>query len=209
MIFKILSITILLCSSFFAVAEDERSIEEKARAFANSLDTSIYPLTRIYDFDTANYYGVLVYLTSTVDNFTSTQQLIANQDYTVSTDTPSLTITKDLSPGDVVTIKEYNQTFGSYVPNTPTKLGLYPSFIPGVVLDSNYSQPTYFIQGHDGSYNKLYGEYINGNLVDFRDQALLEFETRVYNNLKLTDIVPITEYDVIPGFFRTTNYSFD
>jgi hypothetical protein len=177
--------------------------------FANSLDTSIYPLTRIYDFDTANYYGVLVYLTTTVDNFTSTQQLITNQDYTVSTDTPSLTITKDLSPGDIVTIKEYNQTFGSYVPNTPTKLGLYPSFIPGVVLDSNYSQPTYFIQGHDGSYTKLYGEYINGNLVDFRDQALLEFETRVYNNLKLTDIVPITEYDVIPGFFRTTNYSYD
>ena len=35
MIFKILSITILLCSSFVAVAEDERSIEEKARAFAN------------------------------------------------------------------------------------------------------------------------------------------------------------------------------
>ena len=177
--------------------------------FANSLDTSIYPLTRIYDFDTANYYGVLVYLTTTVDNFTSTQQLITNQDYTVSTDTPSLTITKDLSPGDIVTIKEYNQTFGSYVPNTPTKLGLYPSFIPGVVLDSNYSQPTYFIQGHDGSYTKLYGEYINGNLVDFRDQALLEFETRVYNNLKLTDVVPITEYDVIPGFFRTTNYSYD
>ena len=177
--------------------------------FANSLDTSIYPLTRIYNFDTANYYGVLVYLTTTVDNFTSTQQLIVNQDYTVSTDTPSLTITKDLSAGDIVTIKEYNQTFGSYVPNTPTKLGLYPSFIPGVVLDSNYSQPTYFIQGHDGSYTKLYGEYIDGNLVDFRDQALLEFESRVYNNLKLTDIVPITEYDVIPGFFRTTNYSYD
>ena len=35
MIFKILSITVLLCSSFVAVAEDERSIEERARAFAN------------------------------------------------------------------------------------------------------------------------------------------------------------------------------
>jgi hypothetical protein len=39
--------------------------------------------------------------------------------------------------------------------------------------------------GHDGSYNKLYGEYNDGNLVDFRDIALLEFETRVYNNLKV------------------------
>ena len=177
--------------------------------FANSLDVSIYPLTRIYNFDTANYYGVLVYLTRTVNNFTSTTQLIINQDYNVSIDSPSLTITKDLLPGDIVTIKEYTQTFGSYVPNTPTKLGLYPSFIPEVILDSNYSQPTYFIVGHDGSYTKLYGDYIDGHLVDFRDQALLEFETRIYNNLKLTDTVPISEFDVIPGFFRTTDYTYD
>ena len=177
--------------------------------FANSLDVSIYPLTRIYNFDTANYYGVLVYLTTTINNVTSIIQLIINQDYTVSTDSPSLTITKDLLPGDIVTIKEYNQTFGSYIPNTPTKLGLYPSFIPGVILDSNYSQPTYFILGHDGSYTKLYGAYIGGRLVDFRDQALLEFETRVYNNLKLTDLIPVSKYDVMPGFFRTTDYSYD
>jgi len=177
--------------------------------FANSLDVSIYPLTRIYNFDTANYYGVLVYLTTTVNNFTSTIQLIINQDYIVSTDSPSLTITKDLLPGDIVTIREYNQTFGSYIPNTPTKLGLYPSFIPGVVLDPNYSQPTYFILGHDGSYTKLYGDYIDGYLVDFKDQALLEFETRIYNNLKLSDLIPVSKYDVIPGFFRTTDYSYD
>ena len=177
--------------------------------FANSLDVSIYPLNRIYNFSTANYYGVLVYLTTTVDNYTSTVQLVINQDYTVSTDSPSLTITKDLAPGDIVTIKEYTQTFGSYVPNTPTKLGLYPSFIPEVVLDTNYSQPTYFILGHDGSYTKLYGDYVDGYLVDYRDKALLEFETRVYNNLKLSDVIPLRDYDVIPGFFRTTDYSYE
>jgi len=177
--------------------------------FANALDVSIYPLTTIYDFTKSNYKGVLVYLTTTVNNYTSTVQLIINVDYTVSTDTPSLTITKDLSPGDIVTIKEYNQTYGSYVPNTPTKLGLYPSFIPEVVLDSNYIQPTYFIRGHDGSYTKLYGDYIDGHLVDFRDKVLLEFETRIYNNLKLSDIIPIRDYDVIPGFFRNTGYFYE
>jgi len=177
--------------------------------FANSLDVSIYPLTRIYDFTKSNYYGVLVYLTRTVDNFTTTTQLLINIDYTVSTDTPSLTISTDLLPGDIVTIKEYNQTYGSYVPNTPTKLGLYPAFVPEVILDSNYTQPTYFIRGHDGSYNQLYGDYIDGNLVDFRDKVLLEFETRIYNNLKLSDIIPIRDYDVIPGFFRNTGYSYD
>ena len=177
--------------------------------FANSLDVSIYPLTRIYDFTTSNYYGVLVYLTRTVSNFTTTTQLVINVDYIVSTDTPSLTISTDLLPGDVVTIKEYNQTYGSYVPNTPTKMGLYPSFIPAVVLDTNYMQPTYFIRGHDGSYNRLYGDYIDGNLIDFRDKVLLEFETRIYNNLKLSDIIPIRDYDVIPGFFRDTGYSYE
>ena len=177
--------------------------------FANSLDVSRYPLSRIYNFSTANYYGVLVYLTRTVNNYTSVSQLITGIDYTISTDSPSLTVEKDLLPGDIITVKEYYQTYGSYVPNTPTKLGLYPSFIPEVVLDENYTNPTYFIRGHDGSYTKLYGDYIDGNLIDFRDKVLLEFETRIYNNLKLSNTIPVRDYDVVPGFFRTTDYSYN
>jgi len=180
-------------------------------SFANSLDVSIYPLSRIYNFNTANYYGVLVYLTRTVDGFTFTQQLIKNVDYTISEDSPSLTVTLDLLANDQITIKEYNQTYGSYVPNTPTKLGLYPSFVPEVVLDSAYTVPTYFIRGHDGSYTKLYGDYIpeTNTLIDFRDQGLLEFEKRIYNNLKLSSAIPINFYDVIPGFSRDTDYTWD
>ena len=177
--------------------------------FANSLDVSRYPLTRIYNFDTANYYGVLVYLTRTVNNYTSITQLVSGVDYTISTTSPALTVETDLLPGDIITVNEYYQTYGSYVPNTPTKLGLYPSFIPEVVLDENYTNPTYFIRGHDGSYTKLYGDYIDGNLTDFRDKVLLEFETRIYNNLKLSNIIPVRDYDVVPGFFRTTDYSYD
>ena len=180
-------------------------------SFANSLDTSIFPLSRVYDFAQANYYGVLVYLTRTTDNLTQVTQLLLNVDYTISPDSPALTIQKDLLPGDLINIREYNQTYGSYVPNTPTKLGLYPSTIPSVILDSNYSQPTYFIVGHDGSYNKLYGAYDpqTGRLIDFRDQVLLEFEKRVYNNLKISATIPIKEYEVMPGFFRNTGYSYD
>ena len=175
-------------------------------SFANALDVSIYPLSKVYNFDTANYNGVLVYLTTSAG---ITSQLIRNVDYTVSSTSPSLTVTLDLAPGDQITIKEYNQTYGSYVPNTPTKLGLYPATIPAVVLDINYNQPTYFIVGHDGSYNKLYGDYIDGHLIDFRDQVLLEYETRVYNNLKLSNVIPIQAYEVMPGFFRDTDYSYD
>ncbi|NBP58035.1 hypothetical protein EBU71_16150, partial [bacterium] len=93
--------------------------------FKNQLDTSIFGLSQIYNFDTANYNSVLVYLSRTVDGINFTKQLIYGVDYNVSTDSPSLTITLDLTAGDVITIKEYNQTYGSYVPNTPTKLGLY------------------------------------------------------------------------------------
>ena len=180
-------------------------------SFANSLDVSIYPLSRIYNFSTANYYGVLVYLTRTVDGLTFTQQLIKDVDYVISSDSPSLTVTLDLLANDQITIKEYNQTYGSYVPNTPTKLGLYPAFVPEVILDSAYTVPTYFIRGHDGSYTKLYGDYIpeTNTLIDFRDQGLLEFEKRVYNNLKLSSSIPINFYDVIPGFSRETDYTWE
>jgi hypothetical protein len=176
-------------------------------SFANSLDVSIYPLSRIYDYTTANYYGVLVYLTRN----NKVTQLIRNTDYVVSTDSPSLTVSTDLLPGDLITIKEYNQTYGSYVPNTPTKLGLYPASIPQVIQDINYQQPTYFIVGHDGSYNKLFGQYntTTNSLVDFRDQVLLEYETRVYNNLKLSNVIPVQEYEVLPGFFRDTDYTYN
>jgi hypothetical protein len=179
--------------------------------FNNDLDRSQYPLSHVYNFESANYNGVLVYLSRVVDGILSEQQLISGTQYVISTDSPTLTITIPMLAGDQVTIREYNQTYGSYVPNTPTKLGIYPKFIPEVILDSNYIIPTYFILGHDGSYTKLYGDYIpEANvLVDFRDQALLEFEKRVYNNLKLSTETPITRYEVIPGFFRDSTYTWE
>jgi hypothetical protein len=172
--------------------------------FNNSLDHTVYPLSKVYNFDSANYNSVLVYLRRTVDGIPAEIQLLSGSEYTVSMDSPSLRITIPLLNGDQVVIKEYNQTYGSYVPNTPTKLGLYPSFEPMVVLDSDYIVPTYFIRGHDGSYTKLYGDYIPEAdiLVDFRDQALLEFEKRIYNNLKLSENVVIRDYEILPGYFR-------
>jgi len=180
--------------------------------FKNFVDTSYFPLSRTYDYSTANYYGVLVYLTRKIGNITQTIQLIKGVDYIISATSPTLEITKDLQVNDTVTINEYNQTYGSYVPNTPTKLGMYPATIPSVVLDSNYTIPTYFIVGHDGSYNKLYGNYdfITGALEDFRDQALLEFEKRIYNNLKLEGLVsPINSFDFMPSAFRKTDFNYD
>ena len=177
--------------------------------FANALQESIYPLSQTYDFTKANYNGVLVYLIRTVSGVTKTTQLVRNVDYTVSTSAPSLTVTEDLIAGDKITINEYTQTYGSFVPNTPSKLGMYPKWKPEVVLDSNYQTPTYMLRGHDGSYTSLYSlDYTPAvGLTDFRDQALLEFETRIYNNIKLSTVVPIQAYEVLPGFFRASTYS--
>ena len=175
--------------------------------FNVSLSTVTLPTYRIYDFTSANYYGLAVYITTTVNGQQVTNQLIRNVDYVVSDISPNLTVTYNIVAGDTITVNEYNQTYGTYCPNTPTKLGLYPSFIPGVILDNTYTTPTYFILGHDGSYTKLYGNYVNEQLSDFRDKVLLEFETRIYNNLKVVGDIPLPADEVIPGQFRTTDYS--
>jgi hypothetical protein len=173
------------------------------------IDTSFYSLIKTYDFTNANYDGVIIYLTRIVNAESITTQLVKDQDYIISDIEPKVTMTLDMMPGDVIVINEFNQTYGGYVPNTPTKLGLYPSFIPEIVYDESYITPTYFIKGHDGSLTKLYGEYNEGKLVDFRDKVLLEFEKRIYNNLKCSAQTPVTYDDVVPGQFRTTAHSYD
>jgi hypothetical protein len=154
-----------------------------------------------YTYTSANYLGLSVYLTRNLpDQGTETTLLVRGQDYIVSTDSPRLAVTVPLITGDVITIREYANTAGNFVPNTPTKLGLYPKYVPSQFVDPNYVEPTVVIQGHDGSITIAFN--------DIRDQVLLEFEKRIYNNLKTDDNpVPLTEADVIPGFFRTTDYS--
>lgn len=146
-----------------------------------------------YNFDQANYRAILVYLND--------QQLIGDGiEYSVADDGPRVTILVPLNIGDVVTIREYTTTFGNFVPSTPTKLGLYPSYVPEIFIDDSYVQPTPVIRGHDGSITVAYG--------DIRDQVLLEFEKRVYNNLKVErNPIPLQYTDVVPGQFRTTDYS--
>ena len=154
----------------------------------NTFDT-----VQVYNYTSANYLGLLVYKND--------QLLTRGADYVVATDGPRLTITSALAVGDVVTINEYSATYGSFIPNTPTKLGLYPAYEPGIVLQKTSTGVIEAIQGHDGSITPLFG--------DIRDDVLLEFETRIYNNLKLDgNPVPLTMEDVMPGQFRTTGYSF-
>jgi len=146
-----------------------------------------------YNFTEANYRAILVYLNG--------RQLLGNGiEYTVATDGPRVTIDVPLQIGDVVTLKEYTLTVGNFVPSTPSKLGLYPAYVPEIFIDDTYVDPTPVIRGHDGSITVAY--------QDFRDEVLLEFEKRIYNNLKLVgNPVPLVYEDVAPGEFRKTDYT--
>ena len=158
----------------------------------NPITTSVFNTVQTYNFTTSNYLGLLVYVNG--------RPLTRGYEYIVSVDSPVLTIIIPLAVGDTVTINEYNNTAGNFVPNTPTKLGLYPKFHPEFFVDTNYSAPTPVIQGHDGSITVAFG--------DIRDQVLLEFEIRIYNNLKNDgNPIPLTVDEVIPGYFRTTDYT--
>jgi hypothetical protein len=160
----------------------------------NPITTNRFNTVQTYDFTSANYRGLCVYVNNVL--------LTRGTDYIVSTEGPTLTILSALVSGDVVTINEYTDTAGNFVPNTPTKLGLYPKFQPRIYLDTSYVTPTTVIQGHDGSTTVAFG--------DIRDQVLLEFETRIYSNLKTDDNPPpLVVEDVLPGFFRTTDYTKD
>jgi hypothetical protein len=126
--------------------------------------------------------------------------LTRDLDYTVATDGPRIVVLATLSLGDTLTINEYSSTYGSFVPNTPTKLGLYPAYRPEIITQKTSSGTQTVIVGHDGSITRTFG--------DIRDDVLLEFETRIFNNLKLDgNPVPISIAEVLPGQFRDTGYS--
>ena len=156
--------------------------------------TDTFDTIQIYNYTSANYLGMNVYLNNVI--------LTRDQDYVVATDGPRITILTDLVLGDVLVLQEYTETYGSFVPNTPTKLGLYPAWRPEITVQKTSSGTQTVIVGHDGSVTKTFD--------DIRDDVLLEFETRIYNNLKLDgNPVPLELSDVLPGQFRVTGYSLD
>jgi len=163
----------------------------------NPITTNTFNTVQTYDFTEANFLGLCVYANNVL--------LTRGVEYVVSTEGPTLTILVPLAVNAVVKINEYTDTAGNFVPNTPTKLGLYPKYQPRLFYDRSYVNPTWVIQGHDGSITVAFGTPQD---PDPRDQVLLEFETRIFNNLKTDDNpVPLVAEDVIPGYFRTTDYT--
>jgi hypothetical protein len=152
-----------------------------------------YPIGFEFDLTRLSFQSVLVYHNE--------QQLIHNRDYVFNYTDGSIEILKSLEVDDIITINCYLDTLGSYIPPTPSKLGLYPTSIPLIFSNTTSATgPVQSIQCHDGSIMTAYGDY--------RDAIILEFETRIYNNIKtqynknLFDIISFT-----PGAFRSKPYT--
>jgi hypothetical protein len=84
--------------------------------------------------------AVLVYLNGTL--------LVIGKDYTLGSGSPTVTLSSTVSLvyKDLLTIKTYRDTDGSYVPETPTKLGLAPKYMPSIYIDNTYRDPVQVIQ---------------------------------------------------------------
>jgi hypothetical protein len=78
------------------------------------ISTNTFDTTQIYNLTESNFQAVLVYLNGEI--------LTRGYDYEVPNDTSTVVISATLAPGDVVKIREYSTTAGSFVPNTPTKM---------------------------------------------------------------------------------------
>ena len=151
-----------------------------------------YEITEVFNDTVLNNKAVLVYVNDL--------QLIKGEEYSFNKDTPSIDFLVSLEVDDIVKIVEYSNTDGNYIPETPTKLGLWPSYKPEKFYDTTYREAIFVIRGHDGSITPTFGDY--------RDDFLLELEKRIYNNIKLTSNDYFLDiYKDVPGKFRNSDYS--
>lgn len=152
---------------------------------------TFFSLKEEFDIKKLSIKAVLVYKNN--------EQLLYGRDYEFQNN-DFVKLTTEIEVGDVISVYEYENTSGVSVPQTPTKLGLYPKFTPTKFVDDTYLEPQEVIQGHDGSIVKAFN--------DFRDDLLLDLEKRIYNNIKIEyNPKDFDIHDFVPGEYRDTNVS--
>ena len=151
-----------------------------------------YAIDSQFSITTSSNRAVYVYLNDVLLNL--------GTDYTFSTDDDTVNITATLAEGDTIKIRDYPDTTGSYIPPTPTKLGMYPKFTPEKYTDTTYITDTEVIRKHDGSIIKTYG--------DERDDLIIELERRIYNNIKASyDSTLLDINESTPSAFTSTEFT--
>jgi hypothetical protein len=131
-------------------------------------DIKTFALNEKFDLRSLSRKAVYVYHNNLI--------LLHGTDYTFDDTFAFLRLKINLQENDVIQIREYVSSSYSFIPPTPTKLGLYKKYTPRKFVDDTYTTPTEIIQGHDGSITVAFGDY--------RDDVILELEKRIYNNLK-------------------------
>ena len=150
-----------------------------------------YPLSGVFTLDVLSNKAVGVYLNGS--------QMTHGRDYTF-TSQGTIIVTANIVTGDIISTYEYDSTDGSFVPATPTKLGIWPKYEPKKYLDTSLITPREMIQCHDGSQVLAFGDY--------RDDVLLELELRIFNNIKVSYDASIFDIsEIIPSYTRKNSYS--
>lgn len=158
--------------------------------------TVFNPANKVFDLksiELTNFTAHLVYLNNLL--------LIKDLDYTWNGTNVTLSNNITISIDDQIVIKVYREFTNSYIPETPTKLGLYPKFLPSKFIDNTLGDSgVNVIQGHDGSITVAFNDY--------RDDLLLELEKRIYNNLSVNyDPTRFDLTEITPGRYRRTDYT--
>ena len=148
-------------------------------------DTGIktFALSEKFDLNSLSKRAVYVYLNGS--------QLLNIRDYVFNSTFGFVQLSVAIEENDVVEIREYISTATSYIPPTPTSMGLYKKYTPMKFTDDTFVEPRDVIQGHDGSITAVYD--------DFRDDLILELEYRIYNNIKQEYDTKIFDIDSILG----------
>ena len=137
---------------------------------------------------------------SAVYIYLNNKQLLNEIDYTFNPTFGFAKLNIELKVNDVIEIREYLSTSTNFIPSTPSSMGLYKKYKPMIFVDDTFVEPKKVIQGHDGSITVAYD--------DFRDELLLEFENRIYNNIKQQYDSTIFDIDnTIGGYYGTGLYS--
>ena len=101
-------------------------------------ENNFFSLSQVFDKTKLSNKAITIYPNG--------EQLVHGRDYTFNTDGFAV-ITATKADGDLIEIYEYESTDGNYIPRTPTKLGLYPAFVPEIITDDSYRTPTKIIIG--------------------------------------------------------------
>ena len=168
-----------------------------------------FPLQSVVSYSGGETYsGVLVYLyrENTETGIIEKKLLLKDYEYSTSTSSAIVFITTQLNEGDVVEVNEYSKVYANFVPMTPSKIGVVEHFKPQVFQDSTYLVPTWVMVGHDGSKSRLYGEVIDSEFTDIRDECLFEVEKRIFNQIQTVKTPVLSKLgELMPGFFRVND----